>query len=138
MKSILIIDDDLSLCLLLEKVLSKKYSVNCCNNAMDALCWLTEGNQPDLIVTDIIMPSITGIELLEQLRESGLFKSIPVIVLSGLDDPEKKRRSIDLGADAFLLKPFTPEMLVETIDELLEGKSQIESLTLKNNNNFYG
>lgn len=133
MKSILIIDDDTSLCLLLENVLNKKYSVSWCNNAMDALCWLTEGNFPDLIVTDIIMPSITGIELLQQLRESGLFKSIPVIILSGLDDPEKKRESFELGADSFLMKPFTPEMLMETIDRVLDEKDQVAPLTLNNN-----
>lgn len=133
MKNILIIDDDTSLCLLLDKVLSNKYTINCCSNAMDAMCWLTDGNQPDLIVTDIIMPSVTGLELLEQLRGSGLFKSIPVIVLSGLHDPEKKRQSLELGADAFLSKPFTPEKLIEAIDLVLDERKQLASLTLNNN-----
>lgn len=129
-KNILIIDDDSSVCLLLERILSEKYTVNCCNNAMDALCWLTEGNFPDLIVTDIIMPALTGIELLEKLRESGLFRGIPVVILSGLDDPDKKRRSVELGANSFLRKPFTPEALLETIHNVMECRNDEKPIKL--------
>jgi len=132
-QTILIIDDDHSLCLLLDKILSDKYSVYSCSNAMDALCWLTEGNLPDLIVTDIMMPSLTGIELLEKLRESGLFRSIPVIVLSGLDDPEKERRSIELGANSFLHKPFTPDALMEAVDKIMNCKESEQPITLNDN-----
>lgn len=133
MKNILTIDDDHSLCLLLEKMLSEKYAVYSCNSAMDALCWLTEGNLPDVIITDVMMPSLTGIELLEKLKESALFKSIPVIILSGLDDPENRQKSLELGAHAFLLKPFSPESLLNAIDELMP-EDENEPITNLNNN----
>ncbi|HTH57939.1 MAG TPA: response regulator [Cyclobacteriaceae bacterium] len=121
-QQILIIDDDPAISFLLNKILSDRYTVYSCNNAMDALCWLTEGNLPDLIVTDLVMPSLTGIELLEQLHESGMFKGIPVIILSGLADPEKEKRSIELGVNSFLRKPFTPDSLLEAIDKIMECK----------------
>ena len=61
MKKVLVIEDDAPLCWLLEKILSKKYEVVVMNNGLEAWCWLTEGNHPDLIISDIKMPSLDGL-----------------------------------------------------------------------------
>ena len=80
---VLIIEDDSPLCWLLEKILHNKYEVIIMNNGMEAWSWLSDRNIPDLIISDIKMPSLDGIELLENLSISGLFKNIPVIMCSG-------------------------------------------------------
>ena len=86
MKKVLVIEDDEPLCWLLEKILRGKYEVFVMNDGMEAWSWLTDGNSCDLIISDIKMPSLDGMELLENLSNSGLFKNIPVIILSGYDD----------------------------------------------------
>ena len=90
MKKVLVIEDDEPLCWLLEKILRGKYEVIVMNDGMEAWSWLSEGNNCDLIISDIKMPSLDGIELLDNLSNSGLLKNIPVIILSGYDDMRKQ------------------------------------------------
>ena len=126
MKKVLVIEDDTPLCWLLEKILDK-YEVIIMNNGLEALCWLTEGNQPDLIISDIKMPSLDGIELLENLSTSGLFKDIPVIMLSSFEDSAKRKQCLDLGAHAYLVKPFEPQLLKDTVDQAVVSKPKIHA-----------
>lgn len=119
-KQILIVEDDASLCWLLKMILGETYEVEALNNPIDAWCWLTEGNTPHLIITDIMLPVIDGIELVEDIRTSGLFRSVPIIILSGYNDPELKRKCDAWGVNAFLTKPFRPQLLLETAKEALE------------------
>jgi two-component system chemotaxis response regulator CheY len=125
MKKVLVIEDDVPLCWLLENILKKKYEVIIMNDGMEAWSWLTDGNAPDLIISDIKMPSLDGIELLENLSNSGLFKNIPVIILSGYEDSAKRKQCLDLGAFTYLVKPFEPQTLLTEVDRALKftGKS---------------
>src|SRR6185503_2524257 len=125
MKNILIIEDDSSLCMLLDHILRKTYKVNTVTNGMDAICALVDGNYPDVIISDMMMPSMDGLELLENLKFNGLFRDIPVVILSGMQDPFRKRRCEELGAHAFISKPFKPKSLIETIENAL-GKRNTE------------
>lgn len=122
MKKVLVIEDDPALSWLLEQILCKSYKVVTVSNGMEAWSWLSDGNIPDLIVSDIKMPSIDGIELLENLRVSGLFKGIPVIVVSGQADPDVRRKCLDEGAIAYITKPFEPEKLLKEIEYPLISK----------------
>lgn len=122
MKRVLVIEDDAALGWLLEKILSKKYEAITVSNGMEAWSWLSDGNIPDLIVTDIRMPLVDGIELLENLSMSGLFKNIPVIVVSGVDDPIIRQKSLDYGALAYLVKPFEPQRLLREIEHPFVSK----------------
>ena len=96
MKKVLVIEDDEPLCWLLEKILRGKYEVIVMNDGMEAWSWLSDGNSCDLIISDIKMPSLDGIELLENLSNSGLYKNIPVIILSGYD--VLRKQCLELGA----------------------------------------
>lgn len=122
MKKILVIEDDTPLCWLLEKILAPQYEVIIMNNGLDAWCWLTEGNYPDLIISDIKMPSLDGVELLENLSNSGLYKDIPVIILSGYEDAAKRKECLELGAFTYLVKPFEPRLLLEITSEAVSHK----------------
>ena len=117
MKKVLVIEDDEPLCWLLEKILRGKYEVIVMNDGMEAWSWLTDGNKCDLIISDIRMPSLDGIELLENLSNSGLFQNIPVIILSGYD--EMRTQCLDLGAFTSLVKPFEPRQFLEEVDRAL-------------------
>jgi two-component system chemotaxis response regulator CheY len=124
MKKVLVIEDDVPLCWLLEKILKNNYEVVITNDGMEAWSWLSDGNLPNLIVSDLKMPSLDGIELLENLSNSGLFKNIPVIILSGYEDASKRKQCLDLGAFTYLVKPFEPQSLVAEVDRALAFQGQ--------------
>ncbi|MBX2963553.1 MAG: response regulator [Cyclobacteriaceae bacterium] len=118
MKKVLVIEDDEPLCWLLEKILSKKYEVFIMNDGLEALSWLSSGNSADLIISDIRMPSLDGIQLLENLKQSGLYKDIPVIILSSFEDPRKRKECMDLGAVDYFIKPFDPQHFISRVKEI--------------------
>ncbi|MBX2966286.1 MAG: response regulator transcription factor [Cyclobacteriaceae bacterium] len=118
MKKVLVIEDDEPLCWLLEKILGPSYEVFVLHDGMEALSWLSSGNTPDLIISDIRMPSLDGVQLLGNLKQSGLYKDIPVIILSSFEDPRKRKECMDLGATDYVIKPFEPQQLVSRVNEL--------------------
>ncbi|MEQ9306066.1 MAG: response regulator [Marinoscillum sp.] len=117
---ILIIEDDAALCELLDTYLGPSYDVKATINSLLAWEWLREGNFPDLILTDFKMPYVNGSELIENLRTSGLYKEIPIIILTG----SKERSLLDhcetWGIDTIVTKPFNPEDLIMTIENTLK------------------
>jgi two-component system, chemotaxis family, chemotaxis protein CheY len=116
LKKILIIEDDEPLCWLLDRILTGKYEITILQNGLDALSWLSSNTLPDLIISDLTMPSLDGIELLENIHTSGILRNIPVIILSGSEDPEKRKKCLALGASSYLIKPFEPQLLIEEIE----------------------
>jgi two-component system chemotaxis response regulator CheY len=116
LKRILIIEDDEPLCWLLDKILTGKYDPVIMKNGLEALSWLSDGNLPNLIISDLNMPALDGLELLENVRSSGILRDIPVIMLSASDEPEKRRKCLALGASNYLIKPFEPQLLIEEIE----------------------
>jgi len=73
----------------------------------------------DLVVTDINMPDINGLELLSFVRRNARFESIPVVIVSTEGSARDRDKGLELGADAYLVKPFDPEALREVVSELL-------------------
>ena len=120
-KKILVIDDERTIRVLLENFL-KEYIVTTKNDGLEGLSWLQEGNMPDLIVADIQMPNLDGYEFVKQLRASGYFKDIPLIVLSGIESTAEKVKCLKLGANDYIVKPFNPEELALRIELLLSHK----------------
>ncbi len=124
MRKVLLIEDDALLCWLLEKILKNKYDVTVMNDGMEAWSWLSSGNQPDLIVSDLKMPSLSGLELLENISNEESLKGIPVIVHSGYEDAGKRKQCIALGAVAYLVKPFEPEFLVAEVERAILSRNE--------------
>jgi DNA-binding response OmpR family regulator len=120
-KKILVIDDERTIRVLLENFL-KEYTVVTKNDGLEGLSWLQEGNMPDLIVADIQMPNLDGYEFVKQLRASGYFKDIPLIVLSGIESTAEKIKCLKLGANDYMVKPFNPEELAIRIELLVSRK----------------
>lgn len=117
-KKILIVDDEISICLLLENFLSQDYDVVTINNGIEALEWL-EGNLPDLILSDIQMPEMDGYEFLDNVRKRGFTKHTPFIMLSARSESKERIKCYKLGAQDYLTKPFNPEELEELVKKNL-------------------
>jgi DNA-binding response OmpR family regulator len=118
-KKILVIDDEQSICLLLDNFLKKNFDVVIRGDGMEALEWL-EGNLPDLIICDIQMPNLDGYGFIEKVRQRGYTKHTPVIMLSGVESSKERIKCYRLGAQDFLAKPFNPEELDELIKKNLD------------------
>jgi two-component system, chemotaxis family, chemotaxis protein CheY len=131
MRKVLLIEDDALLCWLLEKILKSKYEVIVMNDGMDAWTWLNHDNIPDLIVSDLKMPSLGGLELLENLSNHDTLKGIPVVIHSGYEDAGRRKQCLDLGAFAYLVKPFEPEYLVTEVERAIESRN-VSILTSRN------
>ncbi len=123
--SVLVVEDDLFIQSILNEILSVNYEVTIFSNGMDGLSFLQSGNIPDIILSDLNVPSLDGFSFLEQVRNSGFFKSIPFIILSGKDDIENKLKCLDAGADDFLTKPFNPKELDARLKNILRRMGKI-------------
>jgi two-component system chemotaxis response regulator CheY len=77
--------------------------------------------QYDLVVTDINMPDINGLELVSFLKNNDAYRGIPLVIVSTEGSERDRDKGIGLGADAYLVKPFEPEALREVARELLAG-----------------
>lgn len=117
--TVLAIDDINSTLAIIEYTLNKKYNIVKMGNGKDSLEWLNEGNLPDLIICDLHMPEMDGVEFIKHIRASGFFKDIPLIVLSSNEMSSIRIKCLKAGADDFLVKPFNPEELEARVDSLL-------------------
>ena len=108
---ILIIEDQLSTRKLLSHYLGNFYDVIEKENSAEALKWLRKGNMPKAIVADILMPEMTGIEFLSELKNLD-FLVPPVIMLSSVENSLEKMKCFNLGARDYMVKPFNPEELL--------------------------
>jgi len=119
MPKILVIDDDVYIRMVLRFRLEKEHwQVLTANDGPHGL-EVAEQETPDLIVLDLAMPEIDGIQVLDRLQHNQVTWNIPVVVLTARSDPESRARSHRLGASRFLQKPFSPRNLVSEINRLL-------------------
>src|SRR5713226_2744064 len=118
-KKILIVDDDLCILKLLNFILSKDYDITVRNNGMDAFSWLEDGNIPELIISDLQMPYFDGHSFIKNVKISGLFRDIPVILLSAAHDLDEQVSKMPFQIDAYMPKPFSPASLRAAIIQVL-------------------
>ncbi len=121
-KKILIVDDKTEFRRLTKTILSTNYQVESAENGVEALSLLQNGYMPDLIVSDLMMPVLGGKDLVDQLKASGAFCNIPIIILSSIDKSDEKIKLIKMGADDYLEKPYNPTELLVRIEKLLRNK----------------
>lgn len=117
-KTLLAVDDEKSILMIIDFVFGKKYKVTQKTNGAEALQWLQQGNLPDVIVADMNMPEMNGFEFILQIRSSGLYRDIPLIMLSGNENTADKIKCLNAGADDYLIKPFNPEELEARINNI--------------------
>ena len=111
---LLVIDDSTVNNIILQNLLEDMgYEVNTALNAEDALKIINEFS-PDLILLDLMMPEVSGFDLLKRFRKAQI--SIPVVIISAFSDDEYKRKAKELGARDYLLKPVDKEILASSIE----------------------
>jgi CheY-like chemotaxis protein len=76
---------------------------------------------PNLVLLDLMLPEISGLELLRQIRAKDVFDDLPVVIVSALADPDQIRKGFDLGADRYVTKPAIAHNLVKTVQEVLRA-----------------
>lgn len=121
-KTILVVEDDRSLARLAQLNLEAQgHVVVVCNEGVQAMAYLNRCC-PDLILLDLMLPSVSGWDLLEHLRSDGRLGGIPVVVVSALARPEDRARAEALGAREYVIKPFGIRQLVDTVEHLVEDR----------------
>ena len=120
MKQILLGDDRATIGKVLTMYLGKEYELVYQENALKAIDWLSQGNEPSLIISDIRMPGMTGAEFLEYLKSNALWKHIPVIMLSSEESTSERIRLLEVGAEDYILKPFNPLELKARVKKYLQ------------------
>lgn len=119
-KTILVIDDQQSTRKLLNHYLSKYYNVVAKEGAKHAIEWLHQGNRPDVIIADLIMPDVSGIEFLRGINGT-LKDKPPILILSSVENVNEKINCFKLGVRDYLLKPFNPDELRLRIENLINN-----------------
>jgi DNA-binding response OmpR family regulator len=125
MRKIMIIEDDLDVIKVLHKRLTQQdFEVMVAQDAYQGIA-LIHKNIPDLIILDLMLPAGGGQAVLKNIKLSNQVKYIPIIVLTGVTDPEYKKKVLSDGVDAYIEKPYDPDNLMATINGLL-NKPRIE------------
>jgi DNA-binding response OmpR family regulator len=105
MSSILVVDDEERVALSIERSLQREYQVRVANNGADALK-LARRINPDLIILDIMMPGMSGLEVCRELRGDPMLQTVPILFLTAKGRVEDKIEGFEAGADDYLTKPF--------------------------------
>jgi DNA-binding response OmpR family regulator len=115
----LIVDDNADLLAFLSSELSRSYNVLTAVNGLNAL-EIIEKTVPDIIISDIMMPEMDGIELCRRLKSDSKFASVPIIILSAKHDEQAKVEGLTIGADDYVTKPFNCDLLKLRMKKLLQ------------------
>jgi PAS domain S-box-containing protein len=119
-KKILVIDDEIDLCTTVKARLeANNFNVSYALSGKEGLDKVKEA-RPDLVILDLMMPVMDGFEVCKQLKKNTQTSSVPVVVLTALDQEDAAKRALSVGADGYLVKPFEQESLLFTIREFLK------------------
>jgi two-component system alkaline phosphatase synthesis response regulator PhoP len=124
-KTIMVVDDNPDIITIVKTILEGRgYTVFSASSGSELLNMLTTSQKPDLIILDIMMPEMDGLEVLTRLKGKTETSTIPVILLTAKVQYEDVLGGYKLGADYYITKPFTSTQLVNGINLLLgEGKA---------------
>jgi YesN/AraC family two-component response regulator len=132
---ILIADDNIDILNYLTELLQPIYKIKSANNGEEAL-EIAQREVPDLILSDVVMPKLTGKELCHKLKSEVLTQHIPIILLTSEDSVEQQVDGLNSGADGYITKPFSNDILKAKIASLLKNielqRMHIRATILKN------
>ncbi len=122
-KTILLVEDEEAILEMLEMILQQAdFSTLSANTAEQAQEILAD-NTPDLMVLDWMLPGISGVELARRLKKDPTLKKLPIIMLTARGEEDDKVRGLEIGADDYMTKPFSPKELVARIHAVLRRTS---------------
>ena len=122
---ILVVDDNKDIVEMVSDILSPQYDIIKADNVKEALDILKKTTL-SLIITDLMMPEIDGYAFIEILRNDKICKRIPIIVLSAKNEDFDMTKGYDIGADAYITKPFSSDVLTSIVGRFLENKEEMK------------
>ncbi|HUS72285.1 MAG TPA: response regulator [Sedimentisphaerales bacterium] len=126
-KKVLVVDDEVHIVHVVAiKLRNNDYEVISAENGAEAF-ELACSEKPDIIVTDFQMPVMTGLELVEKIRQCDALKDIPVIMLTARSFAIEEQQQEDLQISQCLSKPFSPKELLENIEDILYHRAVVNS-----------
>ena len=136
-QSILLVDDDLQMLEYLDEIFSEKYTVYQAQYGEEGVK-LASQYLPDIIISDVKMPGMSGIDFCKTVKKDPALSHIPVILLTGESSLEKKLEGVEGGADDYITKPFETDLLVAKVVNLLKSRSNLQNyfynvITLREN-----
>lgn len=121
MKKALVVDDSKSEQMLVRALLEKmKVVVDSADNGTDALSWLKNNDEPDLIFLDIVMPDMNGLDLCREIRENLGYADVPIIFCSNKNQEFDRFWALRQGGNAYITKPYSPMDFMKTVKEYLD------------------
>lgn len=126
--SVLIADDNKDFCEIISEYLGRQPDIEVigvANDGNEALDFIFNQN-PDVVILDIIMPQIDGLDVLERVMNSGMDTPPKIIMLSAIGQDKITQRAITMGADYYVVKPFDMEILVKRIREIVSGQNEYD------------
>lgn len=124
---VLVVDDDPALQKLVRTLLHRGNMETI--EALDAAAAAQELRKrplPDIVVLDMMLPDVSGLEFLRQMRAKSAFDDLPVVILSALADPDQIRAGLNAGADRYLTKPYLANNLITTLQELIRNGRRVD------------
>ena len=124
-KVVMVVEDDKDMIRVIRNILKDSYDIITASNGKEALELMGKGAYPSLIISDVIMPEMDGIELTRNLKESLSTSHIPIVLLSAEIPDTLMQQSLDSGADAYIEKPFSPKKLHSMVDNLIDNRKRV-------------
>ncbi|HWJ18321.1 MAG TPA: response regulator [Geobacterales bacterium] len=121
-KTIMIVDDSQTMLMSMEGMLSKAgLGVSKANNAEEALVILKGGSKPDMIITDLNMAAMNGIQLIREVRRLPGYQFMPIVMLTTESQQEKRDEAKSAGATGWMVKPVQPQSMLQIVKQLVPG-----------------
>jgi DNA-binding response OmpR family regulator len=119
----MVVDDDLLATKAVVMLLQRHgYDMVSASSGAECLKLLADGAQPDVLVLDVKMPEMSGLDVSRTVKSDGRFRDMPIILLTGCDDLETRAAGMKLGVSEFLCKPFAHHELLARIDAQLDAR----------------
>lgn len=126
--TILVVDDTPDNLSLMSGLLKNLYQVKVANSGEKALSFLKNNPNPDLILLDIMMPGLSGYEVLSLLKKDEKTKEIPVMFLTAMSETQEEAKGLELGAADYITKPISPSIVLARIKTQLQNKAAADFL----------
>ena len=122
---LLVVEDNVELLMLMTQLLSSKYHVKTATNGKEAL-EIIHKEELDIIISDVMMPIMDGLELTQQLKNDPNYQHLPIILLTAKTQDENRAEALQLGADSYVTKPFKLSDLELRINNIVENRKRIK------------
>jgi signal transduction histidine kinase/ligand-binding sensor domain-containing protein/CheY-like chemotaxis protein/AraC-like DNA-binding protein len=123
---VLVVEDEFEIRQYIKEELSGEYKISECSNGKEAL-EIALKEMPDLIISDVMMPEMDGITLCKKIKQNINISHIPIILLTAKSKNEDKIEGLEIGADAYIVKPFNTDLLKSTVQNLIENRERLKN-----------